>query len=177
NDLNYYLSKYGPINSIKNLDDIIKYNNEHQKKVMPYFGQELFIMANEKGPITSNEYKETLEKCHRLARDEGIDAVLREHNLDAIVAPSGGAAWLIDYINGDHSTGGSASLAAVAGYPNITVPAGYIYGLPVGISFFSSSFQEPTLLKIAYAFEQATKIRKPPKFINSIEVNPNHSRK
>ena len=169
-DLNEYLAKYGPINSLKNINDIINFNNEHQEKILPYFGQELFIKANEKGPITSEEYKEALEKCHNLARDEGIDAVMKEHKLDAIVAPSGGVAWLIDYINGDHSIGGSSSVAAVAGYPNITVPAGYVYGLPVGISFFSGAFQEPKLLKIAYAFEQATKIRKPPKFLPKVEI-------
>ena len=169
-DLKAYLAKYGPINSLKNIADIINFNNEHQEKILPYFGQELFTMANEKGPITSDEYKEALEKCLRLARDEGIDAVLNEHKLDAIVAPSGGAAWLIDYINGDHGTVGSSSAAAVAGYPNITVPAGYVYGLPVGISFFSGAFEEPKLLKIAYAFEQATKIRRPPIFLPKVEL-------
>ena len=169
-DLNEYISKYGPINTLRNISDIIRFNNENQEKTMPYFKQELFIMANEKGPITSDEYKEALEKCHRLARGEGIDKVLREHTLDAIAAPSGGAAWLIDYINGDHGTVGSSSAAAVAGYPNITVPAGYVYGLPVGISFFSGAFEEPKLIKIAYAFEQATKIRKPPKFLTKVEV-------
>ncbi|MFX1316452.1 MAG: amidase [Promethearchaeota archaeon] len=168
-DLNEYLTKYGPINSLKNLNDIIKFNIDHQDKVMPYFGQELFTMANEKGPITSDEYKEALEKCHLIARDEGLNAVLKEHQLDAIVAPSGGAAWLIDYINGDHFTGGSSSVAAISGNPNITVPVGYVFGLPVGISFFSGAFQEPKLLKIAYAFELATKIRKPPKFLPKIE--------
>jgi amidase len=170
-DLNEYMAKYGPINSLKNLEDLIKFNIKNQDKVMPYFKQELFTMANEKGKITSEEYKEALEKCHRLARDEGIDAVLKEHQLDAIVAPSGGVAWLIDYINGDHSTGGSSSVAAVAGYPNITVPAGYVYGLPVGISFFSSTFQEPKLIKFAYAFEQATRIRNPPKFLPKVELS------
>lgn len=169
-DLNEYLNKYGPINSLKNISDIIKFNNEHQQEVMPYFGQELFTMANEKESITSNEYKEALEKCLRLAREEGVDSILEEHQLDAIVGPSGGAAWLIDYINGDHGTVGSSSAAAVAGYPNITVPAGYVYGLPVGISFFSKAFQEPKLLKIAYAFEQATKIRKPPNFLPKVEL-------
>ncbi len=168
--LNEYLAKYGPINSLKDISDIIKFNNEYKAKVMPYFGQELFTMANEKGALTNDEYTEALKKCHYLTRDDGIDAVLNEHNLDAIVAPSGGAAWLIDYINGDHSTGGSSSVAAVAGYPNITIPAGYVYGLPVGISFFSGAFQEPKLLKIAYAFEQATKIRKTPKFLPKVEV-------
>ncbi len=169
-ELNEFLAKFGPINSLTNLDDIIKFNNEHQDKVMPYFGQELFTMANEKGSITSDEYKEALKQCHRLARDESIDAVLKEDQLDAIVAPSGGVAWLIDYINGDHSTGGSSSVAAVAGYPNITVPAGYVYDLPVGISFFGGPFEEPKLLKIAYAYEQATKIRKSPKFLPKVEL-------
>jgi amidase len=169
-DLNKYINKYGPINSIRNLDDIIKFNIKYKEKVMPYFGQELLIMANEKDSILGDEYKEALEKCHRLAREEGIDLILKEHNLDAIAAPSGGAAWLIDYINGDHSTGGSSSIAAVAGYPNITIPAGYLYGLPIGISFFSGAFQEPKLLKIAYAFEQTTKIRTSPEFLSSIKL-------
>ncbi|MFX1379693.1 MAG: amidase [Promethearchaeota archaeon] len=171
NDLNEYLAKFGPINSLKSLTDIIKFNYKHQKKVMPYFGQELFTMANEKSSITSDEYKEALKQCQVLAQAEGIDAVLQEHQLDAIIAPSGGTAWLIDYINGDHSSGGSSSAAAVAGYPNITVPAGYVYGLPVGISFFGGPFEEPKLLKIAYAFEQATKIRKQPNFLPKIELN------
>ncbi len=169
-DLNKYLEKYGPINSLHNIDDIIKFNNEHQERVMPYFDQELFLMATEKGSIENNEYKDALKQCHRLAREDGIDKVLREYQLDAIVAPSGGNAWLIDYINGDHSLGGSSSAAAVAGYPNITVPAGYIYGLPVGISFFSGPFQEPELLKIAYAFEQLTKVRKSPVFLPTVEL-------
>jgi len=169
-DLNEYIAKYGPINSLKNINDIIRFNNENQEKVMPHFKQELFIMANEKGSLTDDEYKEALEKCHNLSRQEGIDKVLKEHNLDAIAAPSGGAAWVIDYINGDHGTVGSSSAAAVAGYPNITIPAGYVYGLPVGISFFSGAFEEPKLIKIAYAFEQATKIRKPPMFPQKVEV-------
>ena len=126
-------------------------------------------MAEEKGPLSSEEYKSALEKCHKLAREEGIDKVMKENQLDAIIAPSGGPAWFIDYINGDHSTGGSSSPAAVAGYPNITVPAGYVFGLPVGISFFSRRFYEPTLLKLAYAFEQASKARQPPKFLTTIK--------
>ncbi|MFW9972305.1 MAG: amidase [Candidatus Odinarchaeota archaeon] len=169
-DLNAYLAEFGPINSLKNLTDIIEFNNKHQDSIMPYFDQELFIMAQEKGPLTSNEYIDALKNCHRLARDEGIEPLLKDYQLDAIAAPSGGTAWLIDYINGDHSTGGSSSPAAVAGYPNITVPAGYVYDLPVGISFFNGPFEEPKLLKIAYAFEQASKIRKPPKFLPTVEL-------
>ncbi|MFX1414764.1 MAG: amidase, partial [Promethearchaeota archaeon] len=130
----------------------------------------LFLMANEKESITSEEYKEAIQKCQRFAREEGIDAAINEYQLDAIVAPSGGPAWLIDYINGDHFTGGSSSLAAVAGYPNITVPAGFVFNLPIGISFFGGAFQEPKLLQIAYSFEQATKKRKAPKFIPAIEI-------
>jgi amidase len=169
-DLNQYLSKHGPINSIKCLEDLIAFNANHREEVMPYFGQELFIKANERASLSSNEYKQALEECHRITRDEGIDSVLREHQLDAIVAPSGGTAWMIDYINGDHHTGGSSSLAAVAGYPNITVPAGYIFDLPVGISFFGGAFQEPKLIKFAYSFEQAAHVRIPPKFPSKIEV-------
>ena len=137
---------------------------------MPYFGQEIFMVADEKGSISSEEYKTALKKCHRLAREEGIDKVMKENHLDAIIAPSGGPAWYSDYINGDHSTGGSSSPAAVAGYPNITVPAGYVFGLPVGISFFSKRFQEPTLLKLAYSFEQASRVRQPPKFLTTIKL-------
>ncbi|MFX1234097.1 MAG: amidase [Promethearchaeota archaeon] len=169
-DLNQYLLKYGPINSIRNLEDLIRFNENHRQDIMPYFGQELFLMANEKESITSEEYKEAIQKCQRFAREEGIDAAINEYQLDAIVAPSGGPAWLIDYINGDHFTGGSSSLAAVAGYPNITVPAGFVFNLPIGISFFGGAFQEPKLLQIAYSFEQATKKRKAPKFIPAIEI-------
>jgi amidase len=169
NDLNKYLLSYGPINSLKNIDDIINFNIKHKEQVLHHFGQELFIMATEKDSLESDDYREALKQCHRLARDEGINAVLKQHDLDAIIAPSGGPAWLIDYINGDHSTGGSSSAAAVSGYPNITVPAGYIHGLPVGISFFGDAFQEPKLLKIAYAFEQSTKIRKSPSFLPKIQ--------
>jgi len=106
---------------------------------------------------------------HRLMREEGIDKVLQEHKLDAIIAPTGGPAWLIDWVNGDNYGGASSTPAAVAGYPNITVPAGFIHGLPIGISFFSTAYQEPTLIKLAYAFEQATKVRKPPQFLPTIQ--------
>lgn len=168
-DLNEFLPKFVPDNLPQTLNDLIEFNNQNKEKVMPYFGQEIFKMAEEKGPLSSDEYKSALEKCHKLAREEGIDKVMQENQLDAIIAPSGGPAWFIDYINGDHSTGGSSSPAAIAGYPNITIPAGYVFGLPVGISFFGQRFQEPTLLKLAYAFEQASKARQPPKFLNTIK--------
>ena len=169
-DMNEYLKKYGPINSLKTLEDLIKFNNENKEKVMPFFAQEIFKFAQEKGSLTDDDYRKALEICHKTTRDEGIDALIQEYNLDAIVAPSGSAAWPIDYINGDHHSFGSSGPAAIAGYPNITIPAGNVFGLPIGISFFSGAFQEPKLLKIAYAFEQATKARESPRFIAELEL-------
>jgi amidase len=137
---------------------------------MPYFGQELFLRAEEKGPLTTPAYREALEKNQRLSRTEGIDAVMDQHRLDALVAPTGGPAWTTDLVNGDHFSGGSSTAAAVAGYPNINVPAGEVYGLPVGISFFGRAWSEPTLLKLAFAFEQATKFRRPPRFLPTADL-------
>jgi amidase len=130
----------------------------------------VFEAAEEKGPLTDFQYVEALARCRRLARTEGIDAAMDEHKLDAIVAPTIGPACLSDLINGDRWLGGSTSPAAVAGYPSITVPAGFVFGLPVGISFFGRAWSEPTLLKIAYAFEQATKCRKRPQFLATAEL-------
>jgi amidase len=131
---------------------------------MPYFGQNNFLKAQAKGPLTDKDYLEALEKCRRMARADGIDATMDKHKLDALVAPSDGPAWLTDLVDGDHSLASSTTAAAVAGYPSITVPAGFIHGLPVGISFFGRAWTEATLIKFAYAFEQATKARKPPQF-------------
>ena len=127
-------------------------------------------MANEKGPLTEEKYLQALATNHRLARAEGIDATLEQNTLDAIVEPSGGPAWLTDYIAGDHYTGGSSSPAAVAGYPSITVPAGYVHGLPVGLTFTGAAWSEPKLIQYAYAFEQATRVRQPPQFLPSIRL-------
>ncbi len=138
---------------------------------MPYFGQDIFLKAQAKGPLTEKEYVDALDKNHRLARVEGIDALMDKHQLDAIVAPTGGPASLTDLLNGDHFTGGSSSAAAVAGYPNVNVPAGFVHGMPVGISFFGRAWSEPTLVKIAYAYEQATKQRKPAQFLPSVPLN------
>jgi amidase len=133
---------------------------------MPYFGQELFTLAQKKGDLSSPEYVKVVEKVRRLSREEGIDVTLSKYQLDAIIAPTEGPAWLTDWINGDHFMGrGSSAPAARAGYPSVTVPAGLVHGLPVGILFFSRAFSEPLLLRLAYAFEQATRQRWPPQFL------------
>jgi amidase len=137
---------------------------------MPYFGQEHFLKAEAKGPLTSKEYLDALKLCRRLSRKEGIDATMKKFKLDALVAPTDGPAWVTDLITGDHYLGGSSTVAAVAGYPSITVPAGFVFGLPIGISFFGRAWSESTLLKFAYAFEQASQFRKPPRFLETAEV-------
>ncbi len=170
-DLNAYLEGLGAQAPVHSLQDVIEFNERSCDQVMPYFGQERMLAAQAKGPLSEAAYIKALETNLRLTRDEGIDKTLRDHDIDAIVAPSGGPAWLTDWINGDHYGGGSSSPAAVAGYPNITVPAGYVYGLPVGISFFTRAFQEPTLFRIAYAYEQATLVRQPPKFLPTVNLD------
>ena len=167
-DLNAYLAQLGPDAPVKSIDDIIVFNEQHADLTMPYFAQEAMQQAAEKGPLSESAYWEALANNHKQARDEGIDAVLRQHQLDAIIAPSGGPAWFTDWVNGDHHGGSSSSPAAVAGYPSITVPAGFVFGLPVGISFFSTAYREPTLLKLAYAFEQASRVRRPPQFLPTV---------
>jgi amidase len=131
---------------------------------MPFFGQELLLQAQKKGPLSSAPYRTALLKCRALARQQGIDLVLRAHRLDALIAPTGSPAWATDLINGDHFSGASSTPAAVAGYPSITVPAGDALGLPVGLSFIGTAWSEPRLIALAYAYEQATKHRRPPKF-------------
>jgi len=164
-DLNAYLAKLGPKAPVRSLKEIIEFNEKNRDKEMPYFGQDLFIKAEAKGPLTDKKYLQALGKNHLLSRRQGIDLAMRKKQLDALIAPTGGPAWPTDWINGDHFTGGYSSASAVAGYPHITVPAGYVFGLPFGISFFGAPFSEPKLIKYAYAFEQATRVRQTPKFL------------
>jgi amidase len=167
-DLNAYLARLGPNAPVHTLKEIIDFNERNRQKEMPYFGQDLFLKAGAKGPLTEKEYIDALEMNHQLARTEGIDATMDKYKLDAIVAPTGGPAWLTDLVNGDHSAGGSSNAAAVAGYPNINVTAGFISSLPVGISFFGRAWSEPTLIRLAFAFEQTTRARQAPRFLSTI---------
>ena len=167
-DLNAYLAGLGPKAPVRTLQNIIDFNEHHRDQEMPWFGQELFIQAQAKGPLTDKKYRDALAKDHRMSRTDGIDATMKKYKLDAIVAPTGGPAWVTDLVNGDHFTGASSTPAAVAGYPNINVPAGYSHNLPVGISFFGRAYSEPTLIKIAYAYEQVTKHRRAPQFIPAL---------
>ena len=169
-DLNAYLAKLGPNAPVKTLKDIIDFNEHNSEKEVPYFGQDTFLKSQEKGPLSTQEYIDAVAKARELARKDGIDATMDKNNLDALIGPTGGPAWLTDHINGDSFGGGSSSTAAVAGYPNITVPAGFIHGLPVGISFFGRAWSEPVLLRVAYSFEQATKVRKAPTFAPTVNI-------
>lgn len=166
--LNAYLATLGEAGSVRSLKDVIDFNQRNAAREMPHFGQEIFLLAQSKGPLTEPAYLSAVEKCRRFARAEGIDAVMDEHRLDALVAPAGGPAGVTDLVYGDRDVGGSSTPAAVAGYPNLTVPAGNVRGLPVGISFFGRAWSEPTLLRLAYAFEQLTQARKPPEFLPTV---------
>lgn len=171
-DLNAYLASFAPNIPVCSLKEIIDFNERNREKEMPFFGQDLLIKAETKGTLNDRTYQAALGKNRRLSRQEGIDAVMDKHHLDALVAPTAGPSWLTDLLDGDHDTGHSATPAAVAGYPNINVPAGFIFGMPVGISFFGRAWSESTLIKIAYAFEQATLIRRAPQFRPSVEFPP-----
>ena len=168
-DLNAYLTALGPSAPAKSLADLIHFNDENASREMPYFGQELFEQAQKKGPLTETKYTQARAKCVRLSRAEGIDAAMTKHRLDALIAPTQGPVWKIDLVNGDSGGGGSFTQpAAVAGYPHITVPMGLVQGLPVGLSFVGRAWSEPTLLKLAYAYEQLSKARRAPTYASSL---------
>ncbi len=167
-DLDAYLASHD--GRVKSLGEVMAFNEAHAAETMPHFGQELIKMALERGSLTDEKYLQALATNHRLSRAEGIDAALNQHGLSAIVEPSGGPAWLTDYVNGDHYTGGTSAPSAVAGYPSITVPAGYVRGLPVGITFAGTAWSEKQLIRYAYAFEQATQVRRPPTFLPTVAL-------
>jgi len=169
-DLNAYLARRGADTPVHTLKEIIDYNERNRIREMPYFGQEMFLKAEAKGPLSEKEYIDALEADRRLSRKEGIDAVMDKFKLDALVAPTDGPAWVTDLVLGDHFVGGSSTAAAVAGYPSVTVPAGFVFGLPVGISFFGRAWSEGTLIRIAYAFELATRNRRAPSFAATADL-------
>jgi amidase len=167
-DLNSYLKARGLSVAVHSLKEIIEFNQKNADRELIHFGQDLMIKAEAKGPLTSPGYLRALAKNHRLSRAEGIDAVMDAHRLDALIAPTGGPAWPTDHLNGDHFTGGFSTEAAVAGYPHVTVPAGFISELPVGLSFSGRAYSDAKLIGYAYAFEQATKVRRAPKFLPGV---------
>jgi amidase len=167
-DLNKYLAGLPPSVKVRTLKDIIDFNERNRDREMPYFGQEIMLMAQKKGSLSEKKYRDALAKNHLKSRAQGIDAVMKRHRLDALIAPTTGPAWPTDVLNGDHFTGGSSTPAAVAGYPSINVPVGFVHGLPVGMSIWGSAWSEPKLISIAYAYEQATRHRAPPKFLPTL---------
>ncbi len=166
-----YLARLGAKSSMKTLQDLIQFNEEHKDREMPYFGQDFFLQSQEKGGLTEFEYVEARAKCLRLTRTEGIDAGLAQDQLTCFIAPTISLPCPTDLVNGDHWLSGSTRPAAIAGYPSISVPAGCVHGLPVGLSFFASAWSEPKLLKLAYAFEQASALRQPPRFLPTLKLD------
>jgi amidase len=172
-DVNKYLAWLGPASPVRSLKDVINFNTAHAEDELKYFGQEILMMAEKKGPLTEAKYKAALARNRQMAGALGIDAAMTAHKLDALVAPTGGPAWVIDLVNGDGGTAaapGPSTMAAVAGYPHVTVPAGFFRGLPVGISFVGRAWSEQKLIALAYAYEQATKRRRPPSFAPSADL-------
>jgi amidase len=171
-DLAVYLAEWAPDAKVRNLADLIAFNDANKTVEMPYFGQETFLQAQEKGSLTDQAYRDALEKDRRLSRTEGLDAIFAQQTLDAIVAPTGSPPWPTDLVNGDHFLGASSTPAAVAGYPSISVPVGYAFGLPVGMSFIGRAGSEATLIKLAFAYERAAQPRRPPRFLPTASLTP-----
>jgi len=165
--INAYFASLGADAPVKSLAELIAWNERERAREMPWFGQEIFVRAQKRGPLTDKKYLDARAKCIRLSRTEGVDAVMAKHRLDAIILPSNAPAWTTDFLNGDHVTGGNSSFAAVAGYPSITVPMGLVGELPVGLSFVARAWEEGKLIKLAYAFEQATRLRRGPKYLTA----------
>ncbi len=168
--INAYLAGLGPSAPMKSLADLIAFNEAHAAEEMPYFGQDLFVRAQAKGPLTDKAYLTARAKARRLTRTEGLDRVFTTKKVDALIAPSGGPAWLTDLVNGDSGTGGSSGPAAVSGYPSVTVPAGLVRGLPIGLSFIGPAWSEGPLIAMAFAYEQRTTMRRPPQYLASALV-------
>jgi len=169
-DLDAWLAGYAAHAPVKTMADVIAFNDKHADRELRHFGQEHLVAAQAKPGLEDKAYREALANNRRYAREEGIDQILRAENLDALVAPTGGVAWLTDYINGDHYGGSFSSPAAVAGYPHVTVPAGYVHGLPVGLSFVGTAWSEASLIGMAYAYEQATRRRRAPAYPATVNV-------
>ncbi len=173
-DLNLYLGGLGADSPVHSLADVIAFNEANGPREMTYFGQEVFLRAQKKGPLTDEAYRKALQKMQAAARAKGIDAAMDKDKLDALVGTTESPAWPIDLIDGDHYLGNPATLPAVAGYPHITVPAGFVFGLPVGVSFIGRAWSEGTLIRLAYAYEQASKMRRPPTFAPTADLTPPH---
>jgi len=167
-ELDAYLAGLGADAPVRSLADVIAFNDAHQATELQLFGQETMLAAQKRGPLSSPVYRKALARCHRVARAQGIDLVVRQHRLDAVICPTSTPQRQIDFVDGDGGGADCTTPAAVAGYPHVTVPMGYVLGVPVGLSFFGRAWTEPVLIKAAYAYEQASKARRAPQFLPTV---------